>query len=135
MILTSIPPGPAGVVLLTLMSHLAEFLLARLQAIPTGEVGKRADLAGVSREQMTRWRRGKLPVNPTLSTLERLAAVLDLRIGFTEAASGEIVAEGGAEYAGSDETPRSELEVEQERLKSRVRRLEHKLGVRPDESP
>lgn len=114
------------------MSQLAEFLLQKLREIPIGQVGKTADLAGVSREQMTRWRRGNLQVNPTLSTLERLARVLDLRIGFTEIDSGEVVAEAGAEYIRPPGVPLSDLEHEQERLKDRVRRLERRVGVDED---
>ncbi len=117
---------------MTSMSHLATFLRERLKGIPVGEVGKKADLAGISREQMTRWRRGKLPVNPTLSTLERLAQVLDLRIGVTEISSGELVAEAGAEYPGA-QAGSPDLEDERQRLNRRVERLERKLGIEADQ--
>ncbi len=120
--------------MLTFMSHLARFLRERLQGIPVGEVGKKADLAGISREQMTRWRRGKLPVNPTLSTLERLAEVLDLRIGMTEIESGEVVAEAGADYPGATgaapaAATRPDIEDEHQSLRRRVKRLESELGI------
>ncbi|MCP4202265.1 MAG: helix-turn-helix domain-containing protein [bacterium] len=111
------------------MSQLARFLRERLKEIPLGEVGKKADLAGISREQMTRWRRGRLPVNPTLATLERLAEVLDLRIGVSEIETGEVVAEAGAEYQGAAGELRRELEQEQQRLRNRIKRLESELGI------
>lgn len=91
-----------------------------------GEVGKKADLAGISREQMTRWRRGRLKINPSLSNLERLAEVLDLRIGIAEIASGE-VAEAGAEYEGTAVPTREDLMRDQKRLRDRIKRLERQL--------
>ena len=117
---------------LTSMSQLARFFLEKVREIPVGEIGKKADLAGISREQMTRWRRGKLPVNPTLANLVRLAEALDLRIAVTEIASGEVVAEAGARYvrAGADRRP--DVEQAQERLRRRVKRQERKLGIEPE---
>lgn len=114
---------------MTYMSQLARFFLEKVREIPVGEVGKKADLAGISREQMTRWRRGKLAVNPTLANLVRLAEALDLRISVTEIASGEVVAEAGARYVSSSADRRRDVEQEQERLRSRVKRLERKLGI------
>ncbi len=115
--------------MLTSMSQLAKILLERLRSIPAGEVGKTADLAGISREQLTRWRRGRLKINPTLVNFERLAQVLGLRVAVTDVASGDLVAEAGTEYpAGSDDL-RRDFELEKQRLYRRLGRLERKLGI------
>lgn len=102
------------------MSRLTDFLLDELRRIPKGDVGKRADLAGVSREQLTRWRRGKLPLNPTLQTLERLVAVLGLKLVLKEAEQGQVVAESEVDYVSTDESQRTEIDA----LRRRVRKLE-----------
>lgn len=114
------------------MSQLARFLLEKLQAIPVGEVGKRADLAGISREQVTRWRRGRLAVNPTLENLVRLVEALDLRISVTEVDDGEVVAESGARYPSPAHDRQGDFEQEQARLRDRISRLEQKLGIEPE---
>ena len=124
-----------GVLLLTLMSQLAEILLKKLREIPLGEVGKRADLAGISREQVTRWRRGRLKINPTLENLERLAEVLGLRIAVTDLAIGEVVAEAGTDYPVRADDLRRDFEEEKERLRGRINRLERKLGIQGEETP
>lgn len=110
------------------MSHLAKTILAKLQQIPAGEVGKTADLVGVSREQFTRWRRGRLPLNPTLANLERLSEVLGLKLTLTDA-GGEVVAEAGSDYPAAGTDLRQDFEEERQRLRSRIRRLEEELGI------
>ncbi len=123
------------------MSRLTEFLLEELRRIPNGEVGHRADLAGISREQVTRWRRERLPINPTLSTLERLAMVLGLQIVFKRVDGGDVVAESSLEYRPSrrDESRqlarlRRDLSRERKRetdeLRGRIEELEKLLRRR-----
>lgn len=117
------------------MSQLTEILLEKLREIPVGEVGKRADLAGISREQLTRWRRGRLKINPTLSNLERLAEVLGLQIQVTDVARGEVVAETETRYPGGGEDLRRDFEDEKKKLRGRIRRLERELGLDADPRP
>ena len=111
---------------LTYMSQLARFFLEKVREIPVGEVGKKADLAGISKPGTEAL---DVSVNPTLANLVRLAEALDLRISVTEIASGEVVAEAGARYVSSSADRRRDVEQEQERLRSRVKRLERKLGI------
>ncbi|MFQ5526455.1 MAG: helix-turn-helix domain-containing protein [Thermoanaerobaculia bacterium] len=111
------------------MSQLAEILLEKLKKIPIGEVGKTADLAGISREQLTRWRRGQLRINPTLTNLERLATVLGLSIAVTDLGRGGVVAEAGSEYPADAVELRRDFEREKKKLRRRIKRLERELGI------
>ena len=50
--------------------------------IPDGEAGRFADASGFPRESISRWRTGTTKANPTLDTLEKLAAALDVPVDY-----------------------------------------------------
>ena len=48
--------------------------------IAEGEIGRTAELAGLSRETLSRWRSGSVKINPRLETLVKLATVLKVPV-------------------------------------------------------